>query len=251
MTSKIYNPQQKHNLIPSDFALMDQPIYMEEKWLEVLKPEFEQPYMHKLQHFLFEEVEQNKTIYPPAPLIFNAFCQTPFDSVKVVLIGQDPYHNPRQAQGLSFSVSKEVPPPPSLKNIFKELQDDLRLPIPKQGDLTTWAKQGVLLLNATLTVRAHEPKSHYGKGWETFTDTVVRILAKRKDPLVFILWGQSAKEKCSSSIMEQNTHHLLLTSAHPSPYSASYGFFGSKPFSKTNAFLTKVGKTPIDWSLPA
>lgn len=216
-------------------------------WHEVLKEEIQKPYIKELKNFLDSEKKAKKVIYPPEELVFHAFARTPYDEVKVVIMGQDPYHGAGQAQGMSFSVPCGVKSPPSLKNIFKELHDDLGVPISDTGCLTAWAKQGVLMLNATLTVRASEPKSHYGKGWERFTDAVIAKLAERKDPIVFILWGKSAQEKCDHLL--QHTHHAILTAAHPSPYAANVGFFGCKHFSKANALLKKWGKTPIDWSL--
>jgi uracil-DNA glycosylase len=221
---------------------------MEASWLEKLGSEFEKPYMKELESFLAKELAGGAEIYPPFDLIFNAFCQTPFPEVKVVIIGQDPYHGPGQAHGLSFSVQKGVPVPPSLQNIFKEIQADLGINPPNHGCLIDWAKQGVLLLNATLTVRKGEPKSHFGRGWEVFTDRVVQLLCERKDPIVFILWGRSAAEKVEH-IQSRASHHLTLKSPHPSPFAAHTGFFGCRHFSKTNDFLSKVGKTPIDWTI--
>lgn len=224
-------------------------IFMEKGWLDILIEEFEKPYMKNLQQFLIEEKRSKINIYPPEDLIFNAFCQTPFDEAKVVIIGQDPYHGPNQAHGLSFSVRKNVSQPPSLKNIFKELVDDEKITFPKTGYLLPWARQGVVLLNATLTVRENQPKSHYGRGWEIFTDKVVEILAKKKDPLVFLLWGKSAQEKCLKVFDFFPQHpHLILTAAHPSSYSVA-GFFGCRHFSKTNEFLKKHNKKPIDWQI--
>jgi len=234
---------------------------MEASWLERLQPEFEKPYMKKLQAFLAQELKAGAVVYPPFELIFNAFCQTPFDQAKVVIIGQDPYHGPGQAHGLSFSVPKGVPPPPSLQNIFKELRGDVGIPPPPHGCLLEWAEQGVLLLNATLTVRANEPKSHHGMGWEVFTDRVVQLLCERKDPLVFLLWGKSAYDKFahiqaprslpshSGSQQGAKSHHLVLTAPHPSPLSAHAGFLGCRHFSKTNEFLKGVGKKTIDWAI--
>lgn len=226
---------------------------MEASWLEVLGPEFEKPYMKQLQAFLGEERAAGRVIYPPFNQIFNAFCFTPFDQVKVVLIGQDPYHGPGQAHGLSFSVPPGVPQPPSLQNIFKEIRDDLGLKPPGHGCLEGWAKQGVLLLNATLTVRANEPKSHHGRGWELFTDRVVQLLCEQVDPLVFLLWGKVALDKFQHiqgpNIQGTGGRHLVLTAAHPSPFSAHSGFLGCRHFSKTNEFLQRVGKKPVDWSL--
>lgn len=223
---------------------------MEKSWLEKLNAEFDKPYIKNLKAFLSEELKKNHVIYPPEEQIFEAFCHAAFDDIKVVIVGQDPYHNPNQAHGLSFSVTKEVKSPPSLQNIYKELHDDLGIPIPSHGFLQSWAKQGVLLLNATLTVRANEPKSHYGKGWERFTDTVIEKLSEKQDPIVFLLWGKSAQEKCENvPSLQGNTPHLILKAAHPSPYSASNGFFGCKHFSKANAFLQKHGKSPVDWNI--
>ena len=218
---------------------------LEKSWYEKLKNEISQPYIQELKMFLEEEQKAGKIIYPPEELIFNSFLQTPFEKVKVVIVGQDPYHGPGQAHGLSFSVLPGITAPPSLKNIFKELETDLGIRRPSSGNLISWAKQGVLLLNATLTVRTGEPKSHHGKGWERFTDAVIDILAQRPDPLVFLLWGKSAQEKCHKVI---GTHHAIFQAAHPSPYSATH-FLGCHHFSKTNEFLKKVGKEPIDWTV--
>jgi uracil-DNA glycosylase len=218
---------------------------LEKSWYEKLKNEIDQPYIQELKKFLEEEKQTGKTIYPPELLVFNSFLQTPFDKVKVVIVGQDPYHGAGQAHGLSFSVLPGIPSPPSLKNIYKELETDLGIRRPSSGCLTSWAQQGVLLLNATLTVRAGEPKSHYGKGWERFTDAVIDVLAQRPDPLVFLLWGKSAQEKCHKVI---GTHHAIFQAAHPSPYSATH-FLGCHHFSKANDFLKKVGKEPIDWTV--
>lgn len=231
-----------------DMAVDTKTAHMEASWLDKLQREFEKPYMKKLEAFLVEEIQSGAQIYPPFELIFNALCLTPFDAVKVVIIGQDPYHGPGQAHGLSFSVPRGVSPPPSLQNIFKELKEDLKIEPPSHGCLEDWAGQGVLLLNATLTVRAAEAKTHFGKGWEEFTDRVVALLCERKDPLVFLLWGKSAAEKCEH-ICTNAKHHLMLTAPHPSPLSAHAGFFGCHHFSKANEFLKKVGKTPIDWAL--
>lgn len=219
---------------------------LEESWKEALLEEFGKPYFAELKAFLVEEKKKGLTIYPPGKEIFNAFNYTPFKDVKVVIIGQDPYHGIGQAQGLSFSVKKGVNPPPSLKNIFKEIQNDLGIAPPNHGELTAWAKQGVLLLNATLTVRAKQPGSHQKKGWENFTDSVIKTLSDKKEKLVFLLWGKFAQAKAE---LIDTKKHTVLTAAHPSPYSASNGFFGCKHFSKTNAVLTQHGLTPIDWSL--
>lgn len=219
---------------------------LEASWKAALANEFQQPYFTALKAFLLQEREARRTFYPPGTLIFNALDTTPFDQVKVVILGQDPYHGPGQAHGLSFSVPDGVPPPPSLVNIFKELHDDLGVPKPHTGNLEPWARQGVLLLNATLTVRAHQAASHQGKGWEQFTDAIIRALNDKREHLVFILWGRYAREK--GRIIDRQ-RHLVLTSAHPSPLSASNGFFGSKPFSATNRYLEQHGEQPIDWSL--
>lgn len=224
------------------------PLFMETSWASRLQEEFKKPYMQNLEKFLSQEFLEGRTVYPPQSKIFNAFCLTGFDQVKVVIIGQDPYHGPGQAEGLCFSVPEGIPPPPSLKNIFKELASDCSIPTPLHGSLKSWARQGVLLLNATLTVRDGDPKSHHGKGWEEFTDRAVQLLAERKDPLVFLLWGKSALEKWKH-VKSSGANHLVLTAPHPSPLSAYAGFFGCHHFSKTNEFLKSLGKTPIDWRL--
>jgi uracil-DNA glycosylase len=221
---------------------------LETSWLALLEEEFQKPYMKNLEDFLASEFKKGAVIYPPPDLIFNAFSQTPFDQVKVVIMGQDPYHGPGQAHGLSFSVPRGIPAPPSLQNIFKEIKSDLGIDPPSHGCLIEWARQGVLLLNATLTVRANEAKSHYGKGWELFTDRVVELLCRREYPLVFMLWGRSAYEKFKQ-IQDRGSHHLVLTSPHPSPLSAYAGFFGCRHFSKANEFLERVGKSAIDWEI--
>ncbi len=217
-------------------------------WHTQLQDEIAKPYIQDLKLFLSHEYSSGTAVYPPEELVFNAFSQTPFDKVKVVIVGQDPYHRPNQAHGLSFSVRQGVTPPPSLKNIYKELESDVGVIAPDHGCLEQWAKQGVLLLNATLTVRSREPRSHYGKGWELFTDAVIEKLRERKDPIVFLLWGKSAQEKCASVLDKAPHTHAVFTAAHPSPYSATK-FFGCKHFSKANECLKKWGKTPIDWSL--
>lgn len=214
-------------------------------WLEPLKPEFGKPYYRKLYQKVNEEYS-TRVIYPPADDIFNAFAFTPLKEVKVVILGQDPYHGEGQAHGLCFSVKPEVEIPPSLVNIYKELHDDCGCYIPNHGYLTKWAKQGVLLLNTVLTVRAHQANSHRGIGWEEFTDAAIRILNEQNQPIVFILWGRPAQMKRS---MLTNPEHLILEAPHPSPLSARRGFFGSKPFSKTNDFLKANGLTPIDWQI--
>lgn len=214
-------------------------------WLEVLQDEFKKPYYKQLFQTVNQEYRTRK-IFPPAEDIFNAFHLTPFHQVKVVILGQDPYHNYGQAHGLCFSVRKGVEIPPSLVNIYQELHDDLGCTIPDHGCLTKWAEQGVLMLNTVLTVRAHQAHSHRDIGWEEFTDAVIRALNKEDRPIVFILWGAPAQRKAS---MLDNPNHLILKSPHPSPLSAFRGFFGSRPFSKTNAFLKERGETEIDWQI--
>lgn len=218
-------------------------VRIEESWKKVLTEEFEKPYFAKLTAFVRNEYS-TATIYPPAKLIFNAFDHCPFDKVKVVIIGQDPYHGAGQANGLCFSVNKGIAMPPSLVNIFKEIAADTGKPLPTDGDLTRWSKQGVLLLNATLTVRAGNAGSHQRRGWEEFTDAAIRILAERRENIVFILWGSYAQRKGAFIDREK---HLVLTSPHPSPLSAYAGFFGNHHFTLTNDFLIKNGKEPIDW----
>ena len=230
-------------------ALEQKIAYMDASWLERLQDEFQKVYMKDLEAFLAAEIRSGALVYPPFDLIFNAFCQTPFDRVKVVIMGQDPYHGPGQAHGLSFSVPKGVPLPPSLQNIFKELKEDLGVPMPSHGCLLEWAEQGVLLLNAILTVRANEPKSHHGRGWEMFTDRVVQLLCAREDPIVFLLWGKSALDKFQHIQSKGKTDHLVLVAPHPSPFSAHTGFMGCKHFSKTNDFLIQMEKKPIDWTI--
>ena len=212
-------------------------------WREILDSEFKKPYFENLKNFVKAEYGSG-TVYPPGKLIFNALNHTPYDRVKVVILGQDPYHGPGQANGMCFSVNSAVPLPPSLKNIFKEIKSDLGLPIPENGDLTRWADQGVLLLNATLTVRAHSPGSHQNKGWEEFTDAIIGKLSEKREVLVFMLWGSYAKRK--GSIIDRSKH-LVLAAPHPSPLSAHRGFFGCRHFSKANAYLEEADKKPIDW----
>ncbi len=212
-------------------------------WDILLQDEYQKEYFKKLLDFVKKEY-QTKTIYPKQNEVFNAFRYTSFDNVKVVILGQDPYHGPNQAEGLSFSVSNEVLKPPSLQNIFKELESDLGIPFPKSNSLKPWAKQGVLLLNAVLTVEEHKPTSHKDKGWETFTDDIIKILNNKQEPVVFILWGAYARNKKS---LITNSRHLIIESAHPSPFSARNGFFGSKPFSRTNKFLRENNLKEIDW----
>lgn len=218
---------------------------IEESWKEVLMEQFQQEYFTKLKEFLVEEKKKN-VVYPPGPMIFNAFNYTPFNDVKVVLLGQDPYHGPGQAHGLCFSVQDGIQKPPSLINIFKEIKTDLGISIPSGGNLEKWARQGVLLLNATLTVRAHQAGSHQKKGWEQFTDASIIALSQKKEGIIFLLWGAYAQAK--SSIIDQNKH-FVLTAPHPSPLSVTRGFFGCKHFSKTNELLLKQGKSEIDWSI--
>lgn len=221
---------------------------MDPSWKEKLQSEFEKPYMQSLKQFLQQEMREKQIIYPPMKQLFNAFYWTPFDKVKVVIVGQDPYHGKGQAEGLCFSVPKGIPIPPSLQNIFKELHSEYQIEKPSHGSLISWAEQGVLLLNATLTVRENQPKSHYGKGWEIFTDKIIQLLIEKRDPIVFLLWGKSAIEKFEH-FRQKPIPHLVLTAPHPSPLSAYTGFFGCAHFSKTNAFLKEHGKTEIDWKL--
>ncbi|MBK7850882.1 MAG: uracil-DNA glycosylase [Bacteroidetes bacterium] len=219
---------------------------IEESWKLRLSDQFKQPYFGKLIEFLKEEKKKGESIFPPGTKIFSAFEHTPFNKVKVVILGQDPYHGPGQAHGLSFSVPQGVGLPPSLLNIFKELKNDLGIPIPKTGNLEKWADQGVLLLNATLTVRESQPGSHQNKGWELFTDSVIREISATRTGVVFILWGNYAKAK---EVLIDTTKHFILKSPHPSPFSADRGFFGSKPFSRTNEILKREGQKEIDWNL--
>jgi len=223
-------------------------IKLHDSWLSVLQGEFEQPYMKTLKQFLRAEKQLGKTIYPPSHLIFNALNTTHFDSVKVVILGQDPYHGPNQAHGLCFSVLPGIRFPPSLLNIFKEINLDLGSPMPDHGYLQSWAEQGVLMLNATLTVEQNNAGSHQGKGWEQFTDKVIESLNEKREGLVFLLWGSYAQKK--GQLIDGNKHHVLK-SPHPSPLSAHRGFFGNKHFSKTNEYLDMQGKKAIDWSLPS
>ncbi|RLD62013.1 MAG: uracil-DNA glycosylase [Bacteroidetes bacterium] len=218
---------------------------IESSWKAVLSDEFKSSYFSGLKEFLIND-KMKYTIFPPGSDIFSAFNYTPFGSVKVVILGQDPYHGNGQANGLCFSVNDGIKKPPSLQNIFKELNSDLDLPIAESGNLEKWARQGVLLLNATLTVRAGQAGSHQNKGWETFTDSIIRKLSDEKENLVFVLWGNYARAKKS---MINTKKHFIVESPHPSPFSAHSGFFGSRPFSKTNDFLVEIGKSPIDWSL--
>ena len=216
---------------------------IEESWKRALADQFASPYFEELKRFLIAE-KQQYPVYPPGPLIFNAFNLTPFDKVKVVILGQDPYHEPGQAHGLCFSVQPGTKFPPSLVNIFQELQSDLGIPVPPTGNLEGWARQGVLLLNATLTVRAHQAGSHQRHGWETFTDTAIARLSQQRSGIVFLLWGSYAQAKAQ---LIDTSKHFILTAPHPSPLSAYRGFFGCKHFSQTNQLLIQSGQTPIRW----
>ena len=221
-------------------------VKIEKSWKVALKEEFNQTYFLQIATHLKTERATNAIIYPSGSLIFNAFDKTPFEKVKVVILGQDPYHNLGQAMGLSFSVPNGVPPPPSLVNIYKELNTDIGMPIPKTGDLTKWASQGVLLLNAVLTVRANEPASHAKIGWMDFTNAVIRKISDEKEGVIFLLWGKFAQEK--QALIDETKHHVLRA-AHPSPFSAHSGFFGCKHFSRVNFLLSKQGQGQIDWSV--
>ena len=220
-------------------------VRIEAGWKSALAPEFEKEYFRQLTDTVRQEISSGKTVYPPAKLIFNAFDKTPFLSVKVVILGQDPYHGAGQAHGLCFSVPKGIPPPPSVQNIFKELHSDLGIPIPNHACLECWAAQGVFLLNAVLTVRASEPASHSQIGWQTFTDAVIRTLSEQRTGLVFLLWGNFARAK--KSLIDTSKHHIL-EAAHPSPLSRG-AFFGNRHFSQTNILLQQQGLMPIDWML--
>lgn len=221
-------------------------VKIEPGWKAILENEFSKSYFQHIVTFLKTEKAQHKTIYPPGPLIFNAFDKTPFDKIKVVILGQDPYHGIGQAHGLCFSVPDGINPPPSLINIFKELHTDIGMPIPQTGNLTHWAEQGVFLLNAVLTVRANEPASHSKLGWVDFTNAVITKISEQLDGIVFLLWGKFAQEK--QPLIDETKHHVLKA-AHPSPLSAYNGFFGCKHFSRTNEFLLKQNKEAIDWHL--
>ena len=220
-------------------------VKIESGWKKELQTEFDQPYFGQIVRLLKEEKAAGKIIYPPGNLIFNAFEKTPFSAVKVVILGQDPYHNAGQAHGLSFSVPDGVKPPPSLVNIFKEICDDLGTQPPSSGNLESWAMQGVLLLNASLTVQANQPNSHSQAGWHTFTDAVIKHISAHKDHVIFILWGKFAQQK---EDLIDATKHLILKAAHPSPFSAHNGFLGCRHFSKTNNWLQEHGERPIDWT---
>jgi len=221
-------------------------VKIEASWKEVLIDEFSKDYFTHIRNQLLEEKKKGITIYPPGAEIFNAFDSTPFDKVKVVILGQDPYHGPGQAHGLCFSVKRGVKPPPSLVNIYKEIQKDIGLSIPNTGDLSAWTEQGVFLLNAMLTVRAREAGSHKAIGWQNFTDAVIQALSDKRENLVFLLWGKFAQSK--SELVDTTKHHIMKA-PHPSPFSAHTGFFGCKHFSKTNEILVKSGQTPIDWAV--
>lgn len=221
---------------------------LEPSWKRVLADEFAAPSAHELRSYLQGERDKGRETYPPMRLVFNAFEHTPFDDVRVVIVGQDPYHGPGQAMGLSFSVPRGVAVPPSLRNMFQELEADCGVAKPAHGDLTHWADQGVLLLNTSLTVRAHEAASHAGRGWERITDAAIHALAEQRDGIVFLLWGRHAQAKRT---MIDARRHLVLTAPHPSPLSASKGFFGCRHFSQANAWLADRGGQPIDWALPA
>lgn len=225
----------------------DDRIKLEDSWKNALRGEFEQPYMAQLREFLRTEKAAGKEIYPPGPLIFNALNLTPLDQVKVVILGQDPYHGPQQAHGLCFSVQAGVATPPSLQNIYKELHRDLNIPLPRHGNLQSWAEQGVLLLNTTLTVERGMAAAHAGKGWQHFTDRIIEVVSAQRPHLVFLLWGAHAQSKQK---LIDATKHLVLTSPHPSPLSAHRGFIGNGHFSRTNKFLQQHDLTPIDWCLP-
>jgi uracil-DNA glycosylase len=221
-------------------------VQIEDSWKKVLHHEFSQPYFADIVSFLKAEKLAGKIVYPPGKFIFNAFNTTSFDNVKIVILGQDPYHGPGQAHGLSFSVPNGIAQPPSLVNIFKELHKDVGIPIPKSGNLTHWAEQGVLLLNASLTVRANEPMSHAKIGWAEFTNAVIKKISEEKKNVVFLLWGKFAQEK---EILIDGSKHLILKAAHPSPFSVERGFYGSKHFSKANDYLKRHGIDEIDWKL--
>jgi len=225
---------------------MGREVKVHESWRSRLQPEFDSSWFGELADFLRAEKAAGQVVYPPGSLIFNALDTTPFEEVRAVILGQDPYHGPGQAHGLCFSVQTGVPKPPSLVNIFKELHDDLGNPIPAHGNLESWARQGVLLLNTSLTVRQGQPMSHQGRGWETFTDRIVQLLAARETPMAFLLWGSPAQKKARCADLSR---HGVFTAPHPSPLSAYRGFFGSKPFSQANAFLASKDLAPIDWKL--
>jgi len=221
-------------------------VQIESSWKAALESEFSKPYFKTLIDFIKQEKEEGKTVYPPGSLIFNAYNLTPLDGVKVVILGQDPYHNPGQAMGLSFSVPRGVTPPPSLRNIYKEIEDSLNIPRPQHGDLTKWAEQGVFLLNAMLTVERNQPGSHKRSGWQYFTDASIKAVNDKTEHSVFMLWGAFARKKAE---LIDGSRHLILESTHPSPFSADKGFFGNHHFKQANEYLESHGKKPIDWSL--
>jgi uracil-DNA glycosylase len=226
------------------------PFELEPSWITALGDELYQPYLTQLAAFVERERMGKTPVYPPRELMFNAFFKTPFEKVKILIIGQDPYHGPGQAHGLSFSVPHGIPQPPSLQNIFKEIQNELEIEPPSHGCLTGWAEQGVMLLNAILTVRQGEPLSHHNKGWEKFTDAVVKSLFEKKTAIIFVLWGKFAQEKCRFfKDLAAHKGHTVLTAPHPSPFSAHTGFFGSAHFSKINEILMSQGESPINWRL--
>ena len=233
------------SLLPQD-TLEPVDVQIEASWKKALEPEFRKPYFHELIAGLKADIADGNTVYPPGQLIFTAFAKTPLSDLKAVILGQDPYHNPGEAMGLSFSVPKGVRRPPSLLNIYKELNTDLEVPVAKHGDLTAWAEQGVMLLNSILTVRKNSPKSHHKLGWERFTDAVIETISREREHVVFLLWGKSAAAKAA---LVDGNKHLVLEAAHPSPL-ARGAFFGSQPFSQTNAYLEQHGISPIDWQLP-
>ncbi len=233
-------------LLPASEQLDPVDVQIESTWKAALESEFRQPYFHELIAGLKADIAGGNTVYPAGSNIFAAFAKTPLPEVKVVILGQDPYHNPGEAMGLSFSVPRGVRRPPSLLNVYKELNTDLEIPIAKHGDLTAWAEQGVLLLNSILTVRKNAPKSHHRLGWERFTDAVISTISREREHVVFLLWGKSAQSK--AELVDQS-RHLILEAAHPSPL-ARGAFFGSQPFSQANAYLEQHGTTPIDWQLP-
>jgi len=230
-------------------AKTSDPFILEPSWQAVLKDELQLPYVQELAAFVAQERAGTIPIYPQPELVFNALNMTPYRKVKVAIVGQDPYHGPGQAEGLCFSVPFGMPLPPSLKNIFKELKADQGIELPQHGSLSGWAEQGVLLLNATLTVRQGEPMSHHGRGWEQFTDAVFKKLCEREDPVIFVLWGKLAQDKWQHLNTNGLLRHTALAAAHPSPFSAYRGFFGCRHFSQINELLEKQGKTPIDWRL--
>jgi len=247
LTRTIGFPRVRPIEFPDVTMTADDRIKLEPSWKEALRAEFDQPYMTQLREFLRQEYAAGKQIYPPGPMIFNALNSTPLDKVKVVILGQDPYHGPGQAHGLCFSVQPGVPAPPSLVNIYKELKRDLNIDIPDHGYLQSWAEQGVLMLNTTMTVERANANAHAGKGWQFFTDRIIEVVSEHQPHLVFLLWGAHAQSKQK---LIDTTKHLVLTSVHPSPLSAYRGFIGCGHFSRANKFLEQSGETPIEWRLP-